>query len=178
MIPKPTPPQVLPAPSRLQDDQLARVCRRIGVHSDRSCCGSCHGRERRVVVPSSAKRERAQRQHARKCVQGRHERASESRSLFVSSKQVSCGIQQVLFLANKQVSCGIQQVSCGMRVALLILMAVKLLSRTGCKIIARCSHGLDRRSGTRACCGSLPAQARPIVSQTTCACYPPATAPG
>ena len=43
------------------------------------------------------------------------------------------------FLANKQVSCGSQQVSCGMRVALLILMAVKLLSRTGCKITARCS---------------------------------------
>ena len=118
-------------------------------------------------MEGSAKRERAQRQHARKCVQGRHERASDAR--FSSSKQVSCGIQQVLFwpTTNKQVSCGIQQVSCGMRVALLILMAVKLLSRTGCKITARCSHGVNRRSGTRACCGSLPARAHPIVSHTT-----------
>ena len=74
-------------------------------------------------------------------------RASKRRSLFVQQESFLRNPTSA-FLANKQVSCGIQQVSCGMRVALLILMAVKLLIRTGCKITARCSHGVNRRSGT------------------------------
>ena len=135
---------------------------------------------------------RARAAPARERVRAGSARASKRRSLFVQQESFlrnpTSAFASFLrnptsafhgaFLANKQVSCGIQQVSCGMRVALLILMAVKLLSRTGCKITARCSHGVNRRSGTRACCGSLPARARPIVSHTTCARYPPATAPG
>ena len=118
----------------------------------------------------------AQRSHAR----ARLNSATPLHSPPAPANQ-SVEIQQVSFFfwPTMQVSCGIQQVSCGMRVALLILMAVKLLlSRTGCKITARYSHGVNRRSGTRACCGSLPARARPIVSHTTCARYPPATARG
>jgi len=118
-------------------------------------------------VDGGFREKRARAAPAREKVRAGSARASKRRSLFVQQAEASFLRNPTsAFLANKQVSCGIQQVSCGMRVALLILMAVKLLSRTGCKITARCSHGVNRRSGTRACCGSLPARARPIVSHT------------
>ena len=100
---------------------------------------------------------RARAAPAREKVRAGSARASKRRSLFVQQasflRNPTSAFASFLrnptsaFLANKQVSCGIQQVSCGMRIALLILMAVTLLSRTGCVVcrppvthIHTCNH--------------------------------------